>query len=436
MIGKNNLLNKIKNIANTEDKKRLLSNFFSLSFLQGANYILPLITLPYLVRVLGVEYFGLLAFATSTVMYFQLLTDYGFNLTATRDISKYRNEPEKITEIFSSVMTIKMLFAFLSFIILFLITVTFDKFEENCTIYYFTFGMVIGQVLFPMWFFQGIEEMKYITFFNISVKVVFTISLFILVKEKSDYYLVPLINSLSYIIIGIFSITFIYKKFNITFKIQLISTLFKYLKQSWYIFTANLWNGIYSNSTIFILGMFTNNTLVGYYSAAERIIKIVQSLFTPIFQTLFPYFSLKSTTSKDEMMNAIKKVILFTSIIALIVSVVIYNKSYWIVNIVLGEQYHSSILIIQILSFLPLTFVLSNLMGTQIMLTNHRDKQYSKIFFYTTSLFILFSFIVVPTFDIIGIAVLSLITEVMFVSAIFIYIQRNGLKIIGQNNVK
>ena len=108
------MLAKFKSVMNDEEKRRFLGNFFSLATLQGLNYILPLLTLPYLVRILGADKFGALAFATAIIGYFTVLTDYGFNFTATREVSLNRSNPEKLNEIFNSVMTIKLILFLLS----------------------------------------------------------------------------------------------------------------------------------------------------------------------------------------------------------------------------------------------------------------------------------------------------------------------------------
>jgi PST family polysaccharide transporter len=196
----------IKNLFATKTRRKLFENFLSLSFLQFANYIFPLITLPYLVRVLGPEKYGLIAFAQAFIGYFQILTDYGFNLSATREISINRENKEKVSEIFSSVMIIKFFLLLFSLGLMTIIVFSFKKFRQDWLIYYLTFGMVLGQTLFPIWFFQGMGRMKYITFLNVLAKLIFTIAIFIFVKRSSDYLYIPLLNSSGFIVAGILAL--------------------------------------------------------------------------------------------------------------------------------------------------------------------------------------------------------------------------------------
>lgn len=219
---------KIRNITNTEDKKRLLSNFFSLSVLQAFTYILPLLTLPYLVRVLGVKNFGLVTFAQAFIVYFNILVDYGFNLSATREISIHRDNEEKVTEIFNSVMIIKSILIGVSFVILNLVVFSFEKFSSEWELYYLTFLWVIGQAFFPVWYFQGMEQMKYITVINITSKVIFTALIFVVIQNESDYKYVPLLNGTGVLTGAIISIWIIHNKFKQVFKIYDFDTLKKH----------------------------------------------------------------------------------------------------------------------------------------------------------------------------------------------------------------
>lgn len=286
-----NMLDRIKKLTNSEEKKRLLSNFFSLSILQAANYVLPLITLPYLVRVLGPEKYGLIVFAQAFIQYFNILTDYGFNLSATREISIYRDDLQKVSEIFSSVMVIKFGLLVLSLVIMSVLVFSCWKFRQDWLVYYLTFGTVIGQVLFPVWFFQGMERMKYITYLNLTAKLIFTVAIFIFISDKLDYWKVPLFNSSGYIIAGIISLLLVYKNFNTTFKFNRYELIKKYFKDSSQFFLSRVSVSVYTSSNIFVLGLFTTHEMVGYYSMAEKLYQAVQYLYSPVVQTLYPYIT-------------------------------------------------------------------------------------------------------------------------------------------------
>ncbi len=372
------MINRIKNIVNTEDKKRLMSNFFSLSVLQGANYILPLLTLPYLVRVLGVEYFGLLAFATAMITYFQILTDYGFDLTATREISIHRENKEKVVEIFSSVMTIKFILMFVSFFLLASLVFIFEKFSKDVVIYFLTFGIVIGQVLFPVWFFQGMERMKYITYLNILSKVIFTIAIFVFVQEQSDYYLVPFLTSIGFMIAGIWSLYLIKKEFGISFQLQTHLTIKKYFIDGWDVFVSRIFVSLYTTINILLLGFFTNHTVVGYYAIAEKIVNAVGGLFTPANQTIYPYMAKIYNKQKEKFFDFTKKVAISYLVLAIVMCIALYIFSEFIVRIISGNVDVNIMNIYYVLIFTLITIPFGPLF-TQVLIIQKRNKEFNKI---------------------------------------------------------
>lgn len=315
------MIYKIKRYLNNKEKKQLLTNLLSLSFLKVFTYALPLLTIPYLVNVLGTEKFGLVMFAQATMVYFSMLVDFGFDLSATREISINRDNKEKITEIFSSVVSIKVFLIFLTFLLMIGLVSMFNLFSKNWELYFFSFLLVPGQAMFPTWYFQGMEKMKYITIINIFIRVLFTILIFFLIQKESDYIYVPIINGLGYILGGGISLIFIYKNFNQNFKFYSFKILKKYFKDSFDFFLSRISVSLYTTSNIFLLGIFTNNIQVGYYSIAEKIYNALQQSYSPLVQSLYPYFA------KQKNILFFKKIFYTIIIINLLVVALLFALS-------------------------------------------------------------------------------------------------------------
>ncbi len=316
----------------TKDKKRLLSNFFSLSAIQGVNMILPLITLPYLVRVLGVENFGLVNFSLSIVMYFNIFVSFGFELSATRNISIHRNNVKKIRKIFAAVMTIKIILALLSFSILSILLVTIDSLKENVLLYYATFGIVVGNVIFPSWFFQGMERMQYITYINVTSRIAFTILIFVFVKESTDFIYVPILNSLGAIIGGFYSLWLVFKLFDMRLVAPSNKMILLQVKDSYHFFLSRIaGNGSRYYATT-IIGIYFGNITVGYYAMVEKLYYAFMTLGSVVSQVLYPYMS------RTRNVVFFKKIIFIITDISIIFLVPILYLSEPLLNAVFNVQ--------------------------------------------------------------------------------------------------
>ena len=416
----------------SSEKKNLIHNIFHLSFLQGLNYLLPLLSIPYLVRVIGPENFGLLAFSTATILYFNIISDYGFNLSAVREISIQRENKKRIEEIYSSVMIIKFILVLISFVLLSFVIFTLEKFSNDWKIYVLTYGIVIGQSLFPLFLFQGLQKLKNVAYLNALPKLFFILLIFICVKQKEDYWMVPLFNSLGFIFSGFFAVYYVRYKLQIRFKNQPSQILKNHLINGWHVFFSSISISLYTISSVFILGLLTNNTFVGYFSAAEKIIQAVKGLYVPISQAMYPYLSKMLHHNKTKGLNLIKKFTTYTGSVMFWMCFFIFMMSEDIVKFILGQQYLASIPLLKIMSFLPLLALLSNIFGVQIMLNFGLKKIFSLILSLAAILSIILSLLLVPKLNATGTAINILIVEI-FVTVtmgIFLYIKvfKNAIK--------
>ena len=247
----------------------------SLFTLKGAEYIISFITLPYLLRVLGPEKFGAIAFAQTIITYGNLLVDYGFNLTAPRDIAKC--DKDDVPRDFAAFYGAKLVLLFPILMIGGLLMALFRD-HLDIALMICVLPSLIGNVIFPVWYFQGIQEMRFITVFNLIARTASVIAIFAFVNQQADYRLAAFLQSITPVIAGVISLMVLYRKKPEIFLLPAWQDIKAKFKEGWDIFISTVFISLYTNSNVFILGIMTNDTIVGYYSAANKLIAAVNGL--------------------------------------------------------------------------------------------------------------------------------------------------------------
>lgn len=338
-------------------KNPMVGNFISLVLLQGVNYVLPLLSYPFLFRVLGVERWGLISFGYALIQYFIMFTDFGFNLSATKYISENRNDIQKINTYLNSAMIGRIILGIISLFILILLIYCFDLFQKEALFYLLYFGMVIGNIMFPMWFFQGMETMKYITIFNLAAKLLTFMPLFIFIKGPDDYIYVPIWYGIGFIIAGFISLYIIYKKLKMKWYIPPYNHIKKALSDSSTYFLSRASTSLFTTSNTFILGLVCGNIAVGYYSSAEKLYQAYNQMLSPLIGVLYPHVA---KTHDTIFFKRIFKYITSANVFILI-SVLLCSQ--FIITIVYGNADEMSVNVFRILLTACLVTIPSMLLG-------------------------------------------------------------------------
>lgn len=327
--------------------------------------------MPYLARVIGVDGFGKIAFASAVMVWVQTIADWGFNFTATRDVAQNRENPQKVSEIFSNVLWARCTLMFVSFLFLLLLIALFPKFRSNTDILLVTFLMIPGHILFPDWFFQAMERMKYITILNVVSKLLFTIAVFVFIKGKDDYILQPLLVSLGYVVSGLIAFYYILVKWKVKLQKPSFGSIMLTIRKSTDVFLNNLMPNLYNSFSTVLLGVFCGDVANGKLEAGTKFVNIAQQFMSVLSRAFFPFLSRK--LDKHHIYARIN------ILLSLCMSVLLFLFAPLLIDWFFTEEFADSVTVLRIMSISIFFLALSNIYGTNYMIIAGYERQLRNI---------------------------------------------------------
>lgn len=404
---------------------KLNENILALTTIKGLEYLLAFITFPYLTRVLRVEMFGAVVFAQGVINYFTLFTDYGFNLLGPKEIAQ-NDDIAKRGKVFANIFFAKILLLVIATIVFAISVFVLSKYvNANIWLYAVVYITVIGNVIFPVWFFQGVQQMRYITIVNIIARLFSIAGIFYFVKEPQDYLLAALFQAIVPFIAGICSWIILIKNFPEVLCLPNLKDIKNTLIDGWSIFISTVAINLYTASNIVFLGIFTNPVTVGYFSGAQKIIDNVKQLLGPISQAIYPHISKLVKESPQNVKPFLRKVILVLGGGNLLLSIFIFIFAEPIVDILLGSGYEESVILLRIMAFLPFIIALSNVFGIQIMLPFGMQSTFSTILICAAVLNTCMVIPLILLYQDIGVSVSIVVTE-SFVTVVMFYVLKKN----------
>lgn len=398
-----NIRQYLENIKKSKEGRTLAANFGYLTLLQVVGYVFPLITIPYLARVIGVESFGKIAFASSIVVWFQTIADWGFNFTATRDVAQNRDDKDKVSKIFSNVFWARILLTLISFVLLLIAISLVPKFRENSNVIIVTFLLIPGHIMFPDWFFQAMERMRYITLLNLLSKTLVTIAIFIFIKQKSDFILQPLLTTLGYFVSGIIAMYFILGRWGVKLNKPDLKSVLQTIKDSTDVFLNNLVPNLYNSFSVMLLGFYGGSVANGKLDAGGKFVVVFQQFLTVLSRTFFPYLSRR--IDKHHLYVRINL------ILSSLFSVVLFLLAPILIKLFFTVEFYDAIPVLRIMSISIFFLSLTNVYGTNYMIVKGHEKELRNITLISSLIGFTISFPLIYFFNFIGAALTITMTR-------------------------
>jgi len=414
--------------------KALGKNYGALTIIQASNFLLPFLTLPFIVRTIGPERFGAINFSIAIVTYFILFINFGFDFTATRRVAQNREDKNMINELFSQIFYSRILLFALSVLLFCILFATIPQMNRHPMVSIFIFGSCLANVFTPNWLFQGLQVIHKTALFNFMAKLVFCVSIIFLIRQPDDYIWYAIMSASSQIVVSIILFIYAMRKFDLHFKAAKIREVYGLLKEDKMVFIATLMISFYTTSNTVILGLLTTEKEVGIFTAASRVIAVVQSvMLLPMSQALFPHIGTAFSKGKEEGIEEVKKVFPIVMLYTLTMCLFAALFAPLIVHILYGAKFENSIWILRILAISPFVASISNVMGVQTLLNLKLDKIYFRVTIIGCVFNVTLNLILIPLWSYYGTALAWVGTEISVMLTLFFVLRSQKINLIDQH---
>lgn len=397
-------------MESSNGRNRVFSNFMALGILQGTNFLLPVLVMPFVIKKIGADGYGLVAVAQAVMLIFCTVTDYGFNLTATRALALHRDAVEKNARLFFTVLAAKMVICIVLFgVLLFLITLV-PFFKSHFQLYLFGFTWVIGQSLLVSWFFQGMEKMKYITIFTLLSRLLFVALVFAFIRQKSDNRFFILFMGVGSSIAGILSIFQAIRIWKLPVVRPVWSDVVHELKEGWHVMLSNISINTFLSINVFILRLFTNDLVAGYYSVAEKIFLAIRQIPVMFSQAIYPPLCQLVQKGSATTRYFFRSVYLPFLLLVFMVSVLLFAFSSNVISLFLGYESGNAVLLLRLFCLGPVIVCL-HIPASQLLMAFNQKKNYLRVLVGGAIINVICNLMLVQVWGPVGTAVSVLLTE-------------------------
>lgn len=396
-------------------------NFLMNSILTLSNFLFPLLTFPYVSRVLEPSGMGIASFAMSIASYFIIFATLGSATYGIRACARVRDDKEQLSKITQEILFINIVSMIFSYVFLILVISYIDKFYQYKEAIYAASLIILLNVSCVDWFYRAIERYSYITIVSLLFKCAALISTFIFITSKNDYIIFIFISVIS--LSGSGMVNLIELRKHIFFKRYYDYQFKKHLKSMLMFFLMSLSISVYSYTDSVLLGYFKGVDEVGYYNVAIRIKGILLSIVTSLGVVLLPKLSLYITKGMNEEFNKILNLSI-RFIVTISIPLIFFSIFFATETILLlsGERFLNSILLLQICSLSIIIVGITNVLGIQILVPlDKEDKLFFSVFI--GAVFnIISNVILIPMLSAKGTALSMVLTEliILIIQIIFL----------------